>query len=221
MSIAGVIFDFDGVIVNSIELHLEAWNKACVKVLSKRLENPNRLIGMSTRKIAFLLSSESHQPELADYLISEKQSIITMNKHPIPLLPGANEAFLFLMEQKIPFGICSNAPKKFILNILENNNLSCAIVNGIEATSHPKPSPIPYLKTAKDLGLSDKQKKSIIVFEDSLHGMKAAIDAGMRGIGVTTQNTSSELIGVGATSAVKSLQEALDRGFLLNNISGL
>ena len=213
MKLKAVIFDFDGVLVDSLALHLRAWDLASQKLYGKKIENPERLAGRSTDAIAGILAQEHEQPASARDLAEVKREELRRTESPAPVFPGVFETFLFLREKKIPFGIASNAPRKFILDTLNDLNLTVDVVIGIEDAGRPKPFPDPFLLCAKRLGIHHENHKETAVFEDSRHGLGAAIKAGMIAIGVTTQHPAHEMIESGAILTCTHLQDALDRGF--------
>jgi len=216
MRIKGVIFDFDGVIVDSMALHLWAWDRASLKLYGKKIDDPTRLAGRSTDAIASILAGEQAQPSTASELAEAKRDELRASSAPAPLFPGVSECFAFLRQSGLPFGIASNAPHKFIEATLRDFHLNVDVVMGIEDSVRPKPFPDPFLLCAKHLGIHHDDHKSVIVFEDSRHGLGAAVKAGMIAIGVTTQHPAHELKESGAVLTCSHLRDALDRGFFSN-----
>ena len=72
-----------------------------------------------------------------------------------------------------------------------------------------------FLKCAKALGISVLDHPRVIVFEDSTHGLRAAVKAGMFAIGVLTQNTAEQMLACGALAVCADVGEALKNGWLL------
>ena len=213
MNLTGVIFDFDGVIVDSMALHLRAWDIATQKIYGKQISSPERLAGRSTNAIADILSTENDKPSTAKQLAEAKREELRKAGSPAPLFPGVNETFAYLRSVGIPFGIASNAPHVFIEKTLSDFNLKVDVVIGVEDAARPKPFPDPFLLCAKLLGIHHEDHAKTVVFEDSRHGLGAAIKAGMIAIGVTTQHPAHELIESGASLTCTHLQDALDRGY--------
>lgn len=210
------LFDFDGVVVDSISLHLKAWDQACNELFGSGLSADRRkfIIGMSTRDIAQLLSNEKGSPQQKEALSLLKRQRLSEMREQVPLLPGARQAFAKLTQLNTPYGIASNAPVAFIRQILANEGLTVASVIGIENSGRPKPAPDPFLACAKSLGVTFDKHPEVVIFEDSVHGLKAATDAGMLPIGVETQHSEKHLKDHGARLTCKNLQEAIDRGWL-------
>ena len=76
-----ILLDFDGVIVDSMPAHLEAWRLAFLEVFQKELEQDtlDKLVGRSTQHIARFLCNIENKPLLADQLSQRKSSIIESN----------------------------------------------------------------------------------------------------------------------------------------------
>jgi HAD superfamily hydrolase (TIGR01509 family) len=211
---SGVIFDFDGVVVDSLSVHLDAWRVSFKTLYGVELENTDGLPGRSTAAIADILSTRAGQPESKETLASLKRDILRQTSAAINFLPGVQSAFMWLRGEKIPFGIASNAPRKFIETTLAELGESVSHIFGCDDVMRPKPEPDVFLKCAKALSLSVLQHEEIIVFEDSPHGLRAAVKAGMFPIGVLTQNSAEHMIQAGAMAVCKDVGDALQKGWL-------
>lgn len=211
----GFLFDFDGVVADSISLHLRAWDLACEEIFGSALspERRQRIVGMATREIVELLCSDWAAPHRGTALGQLKRDRLAEMRADVPLLPGARGAFALLDRLGLPYGIASNAPVAFIEKVLAKENISIATIIGIENSGRPKPFPDPFLACAKALGLSFGQHGETVVFEDSIHGLKAARTAGMIPVGLQTQHSDSYLKQHGAQITCRNLQEALDLGW--------
>ena len=121
MKPVGIIFDFDGVIADSLSLHLLAWDKAFSKVFSQQLpiKVKQSLVGKSTQAIAQQLCSIAKYPSMKQKLIEEKNFWIANNAEQMNLMPGVLKMFNFLSKNKYPFGIASNSPKSFLFPALK------------------------------------------------------------------------------------------------------
>lgn len=211
---AGVIFDFDGVVVDSLAVHLKAWQIAFKDLYGTDLTDTTGLPGRSTMAIAEILSDRVGLPATKEKLADRKREALRHSSLSIELLPGVREAFGWLQESGIPFGIASNAPRAFIENTLERLSISVTHKFGVDDVTRPKPEPDVFLKCAKALGISVIHHQRVIVFEDSPHGVKAAVKAGMFPIGVLTQNTAQDMIIVGAKATCLHVGEAHALGWL-------
>jgi HAD superfamily hydrolase (TIGR01549 family) len=214
LSPSAVIFDFDGVVVDSLGVHIEAWKISFQALYSQDLTDTTGLPGRSTAAIAEILSARVGQPATANKLADLKRETLKESRLKIELLPGAKEAFDDLSARGIPFGIASNAPKTFIKTTLERLGIHVDHLFGSDDVLNPKPEPDVFFKCAKSLNISVLNHPKIIVFEDSPHGLRAAVKAGMFPIGVLTQNTSEQMLSAGARVVCHDLRHAIENGWL-------
>ena len=204
-----IIFDFDGVIVDSDETHLQAWSKTYEKLYNKTLkpEQLQRLVGHSTRTIASILKSYAMDPTTPTTLIAEeKTSYLLRIETPPPLMPGLIQLLQALRVREIPFGIVSNSPTQFLLRSLSLHKIECPVVLGVDQINKPKPAPDGFIKGGTLLTKSHNHAE-IMVLEDSVHGIEAAIQAQMIAIGVGQQKQS--LLNAGAKAVISTTGELL------------
>ncbi len=207
MLIKGVLFDFDGVIVDSIDVHKYAWGSAYEQLFGEKLPDyqTDHLTGKSSLKIAEFLCGKINCIDNAEKLAMLKLEIL-LNDSPAPkLLPGAAEIFSYLNFLELPFGIASNAPRDYIKKTLETNKLLVPNFIGYDEISNPKPAPDPYLACAKKSGINEKDFDNVMVFEDSVPGIKSALAAGMIPVGVLTTHDEKDLINAGTKLCCKDL----------------
>lgn len=207
-SIPAIIFDADGVLFASEALHLEAWERAFSQLSNVRLpaEALAKMAGKHTRVIANSLAQydPSLEPEL---LATTKRNHILNKLAKAPLIPGVEKFWQQLLQIGITIGVASNSPKGFIANQLANHGLAPSILLGLEDVAQPKPSPEIFLRTAKELKIPISQHPNIVIFEDSPHGIKAGLKAGMRVMGVATNHPPERLLKAGASGAIMDFRE--------------
>lgn len=210
----GVLFDFDGVIVDSLNAHLSAWSQAYHACFGRELDPAfyRQMVGRATVQIGGTLARLAGFPERSTELVQAKADVLKASHRDIPLLPGVRETFQELERRSIPFGIASNAPRAFVAQLVEHHDLKVRVALGREDAPRPKPAPDPYLICARALRLSIDDQRATFVFEDSVHGLRAGIAAGMIAVGVTTQESAAALMAAGAHLTVAHLQEALAKG---------
>jgi beta-phosphoglucomutase len=204
-----VLFDFDGVLVDSISAHLEAWKQATFDLFGSDLEAEfvKTLSGHATVYISRLITEKLDVPHKQQELAETKKSIMMKSPRVIQPLPGAYEIITYVKSHSIPYAVCSNAGRDYIAKTLNTLELDCPVFFGHEDVQNPKPAPDLYLLGAKTLKVPVSEHPSVIVFEDSLHGMQAAIKAGMRGIGVMTQESKEDFASIGCHETCKSLAD--------------
>ena len=205
----GFLFDFDGVIVNSYISHYSAWTSAFKELFDKDIAPfPKKHTGktpmISAEYFCSVIGKEKQTEELFFLKDLHLDKYFTTPK----LLPGVREFTTLLSEEKIPYGIASNATKQFLKNSIHHLDLNFTTVFGVQDYVKPKPAPEAYILLAETLGFKQNDFKDIWVFEDSLTGTNAAKLAGMIPIGITTQYTEEELKEVGSVLVFPTLLEA-------------
>lgn len=205
--IKGVIFDLDGVLVDTAVFHFQAWKRLAqelgfdfTEIENEQLKGVSRIA--SLEKIlnwAGVDASESEKIEMAErknrwYLDLVEQ----MNADEI--LPGSLELLHWLKKNgyQVALGSASkNAPL-----ILEKTGMISffdVLVDG-NSVSLSKPNPEVFLKAARDLKLLPEV---CLVFEDAQAGVDAARAAGMSVIGIGSNLNGTDL-------SISSLEEVLN-----------
>ena len=205
----GVLFDFDGVVVDSFKSHYSAWSSAFKELFGVEITPfPKSCAGKSPMIIAehfcSVIGKESQTREL--FLLKDKH--LDINFITPTLLPGVVEMEDFLTEKNIPYGIASNATKQFLKNSIKGLHLNFKTVFGVEDYKKPKPSPEAYITLAHALGFETNDFQNLWVLEDSLAGTNAAKDAEMIPIGILTQYSESELREAGSQLVFPTVKEA-------------
>ncbi len=212
MSPKGFIFDFDGVVADSLSAHLQAWQRAYRQIFEMELLAPDRLVGYSTAEIGAMLANERGQPQRYTEIVSAKIAFLQSAADGIGLYPEVSDIFSRLSFLKKPFGICSNASSAYIKSVLNRHRVHCPIIIGSKEAGRPKPAADGYLRCVQHLGIAQEDYADVICFEDSLHGLRAIVDAGLFPIGIATQHDSRVLLEHGARVAFPRLVDALASG---------
>ena len=184
----GIIFDLDGVIVDTAKYHYLAWKEIAKKLGYQFDEKDNEeLKGVSrVKSLDILLQKAGTKLDQIEKekLLTEKNNqylelVSNINKQ--EMLPGIESLLDWLNQENIPFSLGSaskNAP--YILEKLKIKDQFSAIVDGNDVTK-AKPDPEVFLIAAKKMGLKPNE---CIVIEDSQAGIEAAKKAGMTAIGI-------------------------------------
>ena len=192
----GVIFDLDGVIVDTAKFHFLAWRKLANDLGFDFTEEQNeQLKGVSRedslKKILDWGELELSKTEFKRQMALKNENYLSyvakMDEDEI--LPGVQKVIDYLIENNVPFALGSAS--KNARNILKKVNLLDkfdAIVDGTDV-SKAKPDPEVFLIAAEALNIKPENS---IVFEDSLAGVQAANNANMLSIGIGEQNTLGE-----------------------------
>ncbi len=197
-----IIFDLDGVIVDTHPLHIKAWKKMCSSALKKDLTKSLefKLRGLGRKESLNLILeqvsyniSETEKKNLADLKNSYYKKLIK-SIDTNDLLEGALDTLIYLKENnyKIALG-SSSANAKSIVEQLKINHYFDYIVNPVSLKS--KPAPDIFIKAAEKL---NELPESCLVIEDSITGVQAANKAGMSvlAIGDWRKFKNNKVIGV-------------------------
>ena len=187
-STKGIIFDLDGVIVDTAKFHYLAWRKLANRMgFDISLHQNEQLKGVSrARSLENILSWGNKRVSATEFdrLMASKNeeylaSISNMSEK--DLLPGVGPVLEFLKENHIPYALGSASKNsRVILKSLKIHESFTAIVDGNDV-SKAKPDPEVFLIAAEKLGLDPKD---CIVFEDAQAGIEAAKAAGMTAVGI-------------------------------------
>jgi len=206
----GVIFDLDGVLVSTDELHYKAWKKLAdrLNIYNFTKEDNEMQRGVSrmesleiilqkTEEVFDDLTKEKLADEKNDYY---KEYLKELNEEAV--LPGAIATLKMLKLKKMIIGIGSaskNTPQILVQTGLKPyiDQVSC----GLDIT-RSKPDPEVFLVAAKKMMLYPKE---CLVVEDSLAGVIAATAAGMKSLGVGPfyQNLKADYFAKNLTSKIE------------------
>ncbi len=190
--IKGLIFDLDGVIVNTERNHFLAWKQIADELGITFTDKENESLKGISRSDSLLsilaLGNITLQKEKIDELLNQKNelyksSISHLNK--LDILDGVEDLLEEAQNKNISLAIGSSSKNaSFILDKLELTHYFKIIVDGCMVIN-PKPSPEVFNKAANFMNLSARE---CIVFEDAASGVQAAKDGGFRVVAVGNKN---------------------------------
>lgn len=188
MNTKGFLFDLDGVIVDTAKYHYAAWKRLAGELGLHFTTADNELLkGVSRRKsfeIILALNKRSMQEEQIASCCEKKNDyyleyINRLGKDDV--LPGVKDFIPDARRLGLKTAIGSASKNcMLILERLELTDYFDAIIDGTKV-SMAKPDPEVFMKGAEALGLPPE---SCIVFEDSLAGIIAAHNGGMKAVGI-------------------------------------
>jgi beta-phosphoglucomutase len=189
----GLIFDLDGVIVDSMPLHLEAWKRYLARHGFEREDLERRTHGHRNDYIVRDLFGADLTAEEIVRHGADKEALFRELMRPLlesKLVPGI-AAFLE-RHRETPMAVASNAEPPNIDFTLDGTGLRSYFKAIVDCTQvlHAKPYPDVYLKAFKEL---DILPENCVVFEDSPAGVLAARAAGARVVGVETHDSLDEV----------------------------
>lgn len=190
-----VIFDMDGVIVDSNPYHKIALRQFCEKHgyhLSDE-ELKSRIFGRTNKDWLMNLFNEKVTSQQIKEFEEEKESLFRKIIAPhIQPMKGLIPFLETLEKQKIPRAVATSAPPTNVQFTLEKTGTKKyfqVVVDG-DMVENSKPHPEIYLKTIAAIHFPAEK---CIVVEDSLSGITAGRAAGCKVIGITTTHTREEL----------------------------
>lgn len=181
MKIKGLVFDFDGLMIDTEMPRLETWQEIfAAHGFSMSIEDYYKIIGSDevaydpaedlSNKIDHRLTSEE-----INYQVVEKSQEMIFHQ---PLLPGVKEIIIEAHRSGMRLGIASSSHRDWIVPLLVKHDIRqyFDIVVTREDVIRTKPNPELYLTAMKELDLNPENG---IAFEDSRNGIKAAKAAGL------------------------------------------
>lgn len=203
----GVIFDMDGVLVNSYQAHLAAWQKAAVAHgLTLTDAEFARTFGRTSRDIiAMLWPGKFNDQQAADFDAGKETAYREALLEHFPEMDGAGDLIGALHVADFGLAIGSSGPPEnvgVVRKCIPNGEYITASVNGSEVI-RGKPDPMVFQMAAKKLGIEPRR---CAVVEDAVVGVDAARRAGMLSIGLLG-TAPREALAVHAHIVVASLRE--------------
>ncbi|MBU0591180.1 HAD family phosphatase [Candidatus Micrarchaeota archaeon] len=178
-----VLFDFDGVIVDSEKIHkktfMDLLKQFGVNVTKKKWYE--EFAGTGSRKIFERLVRDHDLNTDVDDLVTRRQMLFLeyVKKGKVKPISGLKPLLLFLHEKGIRMAIVSGGHRDYIellVDMLGIQHYFELIVSASDITAR-KPNPEVFLHAARKMNISPQD---CVVFEDSYSGCKAAKAAGMK-----------------------------------------
>ena len=184
----GVIWDMDGVLVDTGEFHYRSWRRVFADLETEFSRDQFRVtFGMNNAGILEEILGYPPEFNFVEQVSDQKEGHFRRTiKGRVKPLPGALEWLRQLKEMGFHQAIASSAPQTNIdvlVDELQIRDFFEVIVSGYDMPG--KPNPDVFLKAAD---LMDVPPMNCVVIEDAVAGVRAAKNAGMRCVAVTTTN---------------------------------
>jgi HAD superfamily hydrolase (TIGR01509 family) len=204
----GVIFDMDGVIVDSHRIHMKAWKEF--------LFSKGRLVtdldldfvrdGRKKQDILrhFLGDLTEDQIQLYGY---QKELLFREEANNMATIPGFRRLLDELNRAGIPMAVGSSGSRgrvHYLLNLLHLRKYFAAVVTA-EDVVLGKPDPAIFCKASRDLRVRPMDS---LVIEDSISGVLAAKAAGMKCLGIADRRHTHALLQAGASNVLPNFMHA-------------
>ena len=205
---AGVIFDMDGVLVDSGPAHLESWQRVARKRgVDITAERFRQTFGMPSRDIVRTFWGDKLSDEEVARIDEEKESIYrALINERIPLMPGCREMLERLRRAGLRLAVASSGSPENLDMVISGGLIANYLqvqVNGFDV-AEGKPAPDCFLLAAERLGLPPEK---CVAVEDAPVGITAAHAAGMPVIAVVGTQPPERLSAAGADQVVSTLDE--------------
>ena len=212
--IQNIIFDFDGVLVDSEIIAGRAFSR-CLADRDIDLSEQEFARTYSGNKTINVVSDLSSRFNIKDneVFLEEIMSIVNnIYNNELATTPGIKELLNTIQHTKL---ICSNSPKERIIKGLKKVSLSKYFdeskIFSFDMVKKPKPEPDIYLTAIK---VTSIEPEYTIIVEDSVVGVQAGIAANMKVIGLTTGGhwagrSSQALLDAGSFAVANSYQSLL------------
>ncbi len=189
----GVIWDMDGVLIDSMEIHFKIWEQVFSEYnVGFARKDFNRHFGTTNQEtIQTVLGDKLSFEESRDLaekkqLLFEQQAITEAQ-----LIPGVGKWLQFFFDRNIPQAVASSNAQRFIEAVAENKRISHFFKTLVSAEGlASKPDPAVFLESAR---LINANPDCCLVFEDAAAGVEGANRAGMKCIAITTTNSADAL----------------------------
>jgi len=205
-----VLFDFDGVLAETMEDLYLAWEKAFLDLnVQIKKEDYFPIEGTKVIDVAKIMSDKYKLKQDPNKIVELKNGYYLKN-HNFSFYSGVNEIIDSLVSRGIKIAIVSASPREKLEKTVPEDFLKKfdAIITG-EDYIFGKPNPEPYLTAMKNLELSPGE---CIVIENAPLGIKSAKSAGIYCIAITTTLDKNYL-----KEADKVIESHYELSKLLNN----
>jgi len=183
--IKAVLFDFDGVVLKSMEQHFAAWQKAVFEFGLKI--NPDNFFPLEGRGVKIIANILGRKLGLSD---TDIERVIELKKKyynenlQVEFYSGFHELLTYLAQKKILCGVVTGGNRDRVMDIINKylKDVFSAVI-AVEDTKRGKPYPDPFLKGAELLGASPQY---CLVAENAPLGIEGGVKAGMTVAAITT-----------------------------------
>ncbi len=194
-NIKAILFDMDGVLINTEPLHYRMWKEVFHRRGVEIDYNGYKGCIGTTHDFLMELILKNYgvdfrgDEKLRDEAMAVKKRLIA--KEGFPEMPGVKEMLQGVYEAGYLLAIASSSPVSFIELAVDYIGVKqyFHVINSGDNVAHSKPAPDIYLDTAKKLNV---EPKDCIVLEDSTNGIASAVAAGMTCVGLYNADSGEQ-----------------------------
>ncbi len=200
------IFDHDGVLVDTLALHQEAWMDLGGRAgLGITPEFIHETFGMTNPSILRRLLGESlSDSEISRFSDLKEDCYRNLARGRIRLMDGVRDTLDALSSAGVLLAIGSSGVRPNLEMTVQECGLEgrFAAITGLEDITRGKPDPQVFRLAAERSGIG---AANTVVFEDAPVGIRAAKAAGMYAVGLTTSHRAEALYEAGADEVAEGL----------------
>lgn len=186
-----VIFDFDGLIVDTETIWFEAYKEVLEKGygINLTLQQFSKVIGTEDTELFAYIQENLSIPVIPEVIEnSVKELVLEKTKEPATR-EGVRDYLKEAKELGLKIGLASSSTREWVEGFLQRLDILkyFDVIKTRDDVSKVKPDPELYIQAVKAL---DIKPSEAVAFEDSLNGLKAAREAGVHCVVVPNQVTS-------------------------------
>jgi HAD superfamily hydrolase (TIGR01509 family) len=197
--LTALLFDLDGTLTDTDTLHLQAFRQLLHEHDGRELTQEQFNTQISGRSNGLLFAELFPEADAAQCqaLAERKEALFRELSPHLEPMPGLLRLLEHAEEHGVGMCVVTNAPRLNAEHMLDAMGLGERFDHVLVADelARPKPDPLPYLTGLQRLGAKAGQA---LAFEDSLPGVKAAVDAGIFTVGLATTQPEQRLLDAGA-----------------------
>lgn len=205
--ISGIIFDVDGVLVDTVAFHFQAWKRVFDEenIFFDKKEY-KRINGIPRDAGIRLIVGNNIDLEYIQKIADRKQRyyLELIAQTPPHILPGIDRLLCECRKKGLRIAAASSSKNaKAVLEAAGIASQFDVIITGYDFKK-PKPDPDIFQITAHDLGI---KPHSSVVVEDAVNGVRAAYAGGFYCLAIANSESADELRSAGATGVVHTTEE--------------
>ncbi|MDB9304694.1 MULTISPECIES: HAD family hydrolase [Cyanophyceae] len=200
--LAAILFDLDGTIVNTDPIHYQAWQKMLLSydIQIDEIFYKSRISGRLNPEIVKDILPQLTVAE-GEKFADEKEALFRELAPHLQALGGFAQLIAWTETHQLKRALVTNAPRQnaaYMLEVLGIKEIFHTIVLADDCVAG-KPDPEPYQLALNNLGIIAEQA---IALEDSPSGIRAAVGAGIRTIGIASTHDPQVLQQIGTLMAI-------------------